>query len=187
MKMNLHKKIAFSLLTAALMASSSFALDTSKAYAMASVALESANTYDSGFAIILGGGLPVVEAGKVGPGTIAVEAELTYSLVAPSYTWGNETSEWTTMSVGAYGAYIFNIDKQFFVKPRAGLVYRSYSYSWNGNTTWGGYDGSTSDIGIAFGVQGGYKLNKQLDIIVGYNLLDGSDLTHLSAGVQYHF
>jgi len=181
MKMNLHKKIAFSLLTAALMASSSFALDTSKAYGAASVALESANGYDSGFAIILGGGLPVVEAGKVGPGTIAVEAELTYSLVSPS------VGQWekTAMTVAAYGAYIFDIDKQFFVKPRAGLVYRSYSYTW-GASSWGG-SGSTSDIGIALGVQGGYKLNKQLDIIVGYNLLDGTDLTHLSAGVQYHF
>ena len=186
--MNLHKKIAFSLLTAALMASSSFALDTSKAYGAASVALESVSAagMDSGFAIILGGGLPVIEAGKVGPGTIAVEAELTYSLVAPSYTSGSYKSEWSTMSVGAYGAYIFNIDKQFFVKPRAGLVYRSYSWSNNSGSSYYG-DYSTSEIGIAFGVQGGYKLNEQLDIIVGYNLLDGTDLTHLSAGVQYHF
>jgi len=185
MKMNLHKKIAFSLLTAALMASSSFAIDTSKAYGAASVALESANGLDSGFAIILGGGLPVVEAGKVGPGTIAVEAELTYSLVAPAYTWGSYKSELTAMTVAAYGAYIFNIDKQFFVKPRAGLVYRSYSWSDNSGYSYGG--GSNSEIGIALGLQGGYKLNEQLDIIVGYNLLDGSDLTHLSAGVQYHF
>ena len=186
MKMNLHKKIAFSLLTAALMASSSFAIDTSKAYGAASVALESANGYDSGFAIILGGGLPVVEAGKVGPGTIAVEAELTYSLLAPSLTWGNYKTELTAMTVGAYGAYIFNIDKQFFVKPRAGLVYRSYSWSDNSGSSYYG-DYSNSEIGIAFGVQGGYKLNEQLDIIVGYNLIDGTDLTHLSAGVQYHF
>jgi len=179
MKMNVYKKITLSMLTTALMASSSFALDTSKAYGVASVALESATGYDSGFALIVGGGLPVVEAGKVGPGTIAVEAELSYSVVAPSVgQW-----ELTAMTAGAYGAYIFDIDKQFFVKPRAGLVYRSYSYSWNGNSSWG----STSDIGVAFGVQGGYKLNEQLDIIVGYNFIDGSDLTHLNAGVQYHF
>ena len=187
MKMNLHKKVALSLLSVALMASSSFALDTSKAYGLASVALESANGYDSGFAIILGGGLPVVEAGKVGPGAIAVEAELSYSLLSPSQSYGSNKYELTAMTVAAYGAYIFDIDKQFFVKPRAGLVYRSYSYSWSGNSSWGGYDGSTSDIGIALGVQGGYKFSKQIDIIVGYNLIDGSDLTHLSAGIQYHF
>jgi len=183
--MNLYKKTALSMVSVALMASSSFALDTSKAYGAASVALESANGLDSGFAVILGGGLPVVEAGKVGPGTIAVEAELTYSLLAPSYTWGSYKSELTAMTVAAYGAYIFNIDKKFFVKPRVGLIYRSYSWSDNSGYSYG--DTSNSEIGLAFGVQGGYKLNKKLDIIVGYNLIDGSDLTHLSAGVQYHF
>jgi len=181
MKNNTSKKIILSLLASALVATSSFALDTSKAYAMGSVALESFSNYDSGFAIILGGGLPVLKAGEVGPGTIAVEAELTYSLVSPSVG----PYEITTMTLGAYGAYIFDINKQFFVKPRAGLIYRSYSFSDTGSN-WGGY-GDTSDIGVALGVQGGFKLNKQIDIIVGYNLVDGGDLTHLTAGVQYHF
>ncbi len=171
MKNNTSKKIILSLLASALVATSSFALDTSKAYAMG-----------SGFAIILGGGLPVVEAGKAGPGTVAVEAELTYSLMAPSLDYGYGSVDLTVMTLGAYGAYIFDINEQFFVKPRAGLVYRSYSYS-NG----GYYGDSISEIGVALGVQGGFKLNKQLDVIVGFNMLDGGDLTHLSAGVQYHF
>ncbi len=171
---NLYKKLLLSVTASALMATSGLALDTSKIYGIGGLALESVDGLDAGFAIILGAGLPVL---KAGPGTVAAEAELTYSLVSPSIGG----YDMTVTSLGAYSAYKFDINEQYFVKPRVGLVYKSASVSY------GSASASDSEIGLAFGVQGGYVLNKSMDIVVGYNLLDGTDITHLSAGVNYRF
>lgn len=176
------KKIISTAVVAAVIATSSLALDTSKIYGQAGLALESANSFDAGFALVLTGGLPVVKAGEVGPGTLAVEAELTYSLVPPSLgSW-----ELTSMTLAGYAAYIYDINSQFYVKPRAGLIYRSYDFTYDGGSIYGGA-GDTSEVGIALGVGGGYKLNKNLDVYLDYTMLDGTDLTHLTAGVQYKF
>ena len=178
------KKILSTVAAAALLATSSFALDTNKMYGGASLAIESGPSgMDSGMALILNGGLPVMKAGKAGPGTVGVEGEFTYSIVPPSVEyqtgWTSTTSvDYTYMTLAAYGVYTYDINNQFFVKPRVGLIYRSVDTD--------GF-GSDSEMGLAMGVQGGYKLNKQMDIVFGYNMLDGSDLTHLSAGVQYRF
>ncbi len=185
------KKILSMVAATALIATSSFALDTSKLYGGASLAIETLSSdVDSGVALILNGGLPVMEAGKAGPGTVGVEGEFTYSIVSPSYEILDSTGSWpntsvstksidlTVMTLGAYGVYTYDINKQFFVKPRVGLIYRSVDVD-------GG--GSDSEMGLAMGVQGGYKLDEKMDVIFGYNMLDGSDLTHLSAGIQIRF
>ena len=168
------KKILSTVVLATVMATSSFAVDTTKLYGGASLALENADGLDMGLALVLNAGLPVVKGGEIGPGTLAVEGEFTYSLMAPSVG----AAELSVMTLGAYGAYIFDIDKQLYVKPRLGLIYRSYDIN---------YGGDSSEIGIALGAQAGYKLDKQLDLIVGLNLVDGTDLTHFTAGVQYRF
>ena len=169
------KKILSTVAAAAVLATSSFAGQSP--YLIAGLGMEMVDVgpvdLDMGFAMILGGGLPLNDI-KVGPGTFAVEGELTYSIIAPSYN----DFDMTFMTLGAYGAYIIDIDKQFFVKPRVGLIYKSFDADH-------GY--SDSEIGLALGVQGGYKLNKQLDIIVGLNLVDGMDIMHITGGVQYHF
>ncbi len=171
------KKILSTVAAAALIATSSFALDTSKLYGGAGLGLESGPSgVDSGIALILDAGLPVMEAGQAGPGTVAVEGEFTYSLSPMSYG----SVDVTGMTLGAYGAYIMDINQQLFVKPRVGLVYRSLSFD--------GYSAAdSSEVGLAFGVQGGFKLNEKMDIIVGYNMLDGGDWTQLSAGIQMKF
>jgi len=175
------KKILSAAVATALIATSSFALDTDKIYGGAGVALESANGFDSGFALALTGGLPVMPAGEAGPGTLAVEGEFTYSIIPPAV--GDFT--FSAMTLAAYAAYTYDIDSQFYVKPRAGLVYRSYTADYS--SPFGKYSDSTSEIGLAFGVGGGYKLNKKMDIYLDYTMLDGSDLTHLTAGVNYKF
>lgn len=182
------KKILSTVAAAAVLATSGLANDASfdldKAYLIAGVAIENADyagvDTDMGLAIVLGGGLPVM---KLGEGSLVTEAELTYSVMAPSADYdfgyyGSGSVDFTFMTLGAYAGWQYNIDKQYFVKPRVGLIYKSVDSD-------GG--GDDSEIGLALGVQGGMKLNENLDLTIGLNLVDGMDLTHLTAGVQYHF
>ena len=164
------KKLLISTVAVAALSTSAMA----DKYASAGLALENLNGYDMGFALVLDGGMTFDDV-NVGPGTLAAEGEFTYSMVAPSVS-GVDAS---LMTLGAYAAYIFDINKAFYVKPRVGLIYKSLDYG-----TW---IGSVSEIGLALGVGGGYKLNKQMDIYADFNLIDGTDITHLTAGVQYHF
>jgi len=178
------KKILSTIAATAVLATSGLALDTDKAYSISSLAMENFTGLDSGFAVILGGGLPVMAKGEAGPGTLVAEAELSFDLSSPSLG----TTEISIFTMGAYVGYQYDINDKAFIKPRLGLVYASssqdYSYNNGFTTVSGSIDDST--IGIAFGLQGGYKLNKQMDIIVGYNLV-ATNVSHLSAGIQYHF
>ena len=83
------------------------------------------------------------------------------------------------MGTGAlHGAYTFNLTTRFYIKPRAGFIYRMYSIET-------GDDVSETDF--TFGVGGGVRLNPSLDIYADYTMIDGTDLTHITAGVQFHF
>jgi len=182
------KKVISSLAAAAVIATSGVAsdvnFDTDQAYLIAGAAIENADPFDMGVAVVVGGGVPFMQAGE---GTLVAEAELTYSVVAPSYDYdfgfygGSDTVEATFMTLGAYAGYKYDIDQQFFVKPRVGLIYKSVDFDISG------YPGSDSEIGLAFGIQGGMKLNEQMDVVVGFNLVDGSDITHITGGIQYRF
>jgi hypothetical protein len=150
-------------------------------YGGAGLAFESIDPFGMGIALVVNGGVPVVAAGEVGPGVLAVEGELTFTVV-PGETSGLEAS---LMTLGAYGAYILDISPEMYVKPRVGLIYKSidldYDYGWGHGTA------SDSEIGLALGVQGGYKINETLDAVVGLNLVDGADIVHFTAGVNYKF
>lgn len=176
------KRMITTVAAAAIMATSGQALDTSEIYGGAGLALESLSSADAGVALVLNGGLPVMEAGEVGPGTVAVEGEFTYSLVDPSWNWYHYDYDVTVMTLAGYAAYIYDIDSEFYVKPRVGLIYRSYDMDYAG---YGGFD--DSEIGLSLGVGGGYHLNSQMDIYADFTMLDGSDLTHLTAGIVYKF
>ena len=179
------KKILATAATAAILATSSFAADNSP-YLIAGAGLEMLTDYDMGVALIIGGGMPLDV--KVGPGKLAVEGELTYSAMAPSYSYSGATVDFTAMTLAGYAAYSFDLSKEMFIKPRLGLIYRSYDFASNysGYGSYGGF-GSYTEFGIALGVQGGYKLSKEMDLIAGLNLVDGADLIHITAGIQYHF
>ena len=176
------KKILSTIAATAILATSSFAIDTEKVYMSASLGLEQTSGYDSGIAMILTSGLPVMEKGEAGPGELAVEAELTFDLSSPS-VGGLDVSFFT---FGGYAVWKYDITEQFFVKPRAGLVYQSVSV----NTSYLGttYNTSNSEISLSMGLQGGYAINDNLDVIFGYNFaVSGYSLSQLSAGVQYSF
>ncbi len=172
------KKLLVSTVAAATLSTAVMA-DT---YAGAGLALENYSSLDMGFALVLDGGMTFDDV-KVGPGKLAAEGELTYSIVSPSQSSFGTTIDYTIMTLGAYSAYIFDINKELYVKPRIGLIYKSVDASGSGF----GAIASTSAIGLAFGVGGGYRLNKQMDVYADFNLVDGTDITHITAGVQYHF
>lgn len=164
------KKLLVSTVALATLSTASMA-DT---YAGAGLALENLTGYDMGFALVLNGGMTFDDV-DLGPGKLAAEGEFTYSMVAPSVG----TVDASLMTLGGYAAYIYNVNKELYVKPRIGLIYKSIDYG-----TW---IGSVSEIGIALGVGGGYKINKKMDAYADFTLIDGSDITHLTAGVEYHF
>ena len=134
---------------------------------------------DSGVALTLNVGVPVA---VVGPGTVVLEGEFSYSLVAPSYEWyyayygEYRFAEAYFATIGAYAGYVFDINKNLYVKPRIGLVNSS-------NDDEDAYSVTT----IAFGAGAGYRLNKAMDIYLDYTMLDGSYFTHTTLGVNYHF
>lgn len=178
------KRMISAVAAATMMATSGLALDTSELYGGAGLAIETASGLDAGVALVLNGGLPVVEAGEIGPGSVAVEGEFTYSMLAPSYDYGyldhHYTHDLTVMTLAGYAAYVYEINEEYYVKPRIGLIFRSYEL--DSSYTYGG-DG----IGIALGVGGGYHLNDQMDVYVDYTRVDGGYLSHLTAGVVYRF
>jgi len=153
-------------------------------YAGAGLAVESVDGLDSGISLVLNGGMTlddVLDDVNVGPGTLAVEGEFSYSVIAPSYsTWWGSSIDVTYMTLGAYAAYIYDINKEFYVKPRAGLTLVSGSVSGGGSVTDDG-------IKLAVGVGGGYKLNKQMNVFADLNMISFGDMMHLTAGVEYHF
>jgi len=178
------KKMIATATAAVLLTTSAYALelDTESLYAGGALAIESFDDFDSGVALVLTGGAPFTKKDEVGPGYFTAEAELTYSIVDstldfPSFFGTNFTYDVSVFSLGAYAAYMYEINEQFFVKPRIGLVYSSLS----GDSIY-----SSPGFGLALGVQGGYKINDQFDATIGFNML-ASNLTHLSAGIQYHF
>ena len=183
------KKITALLATAAIISTSSFAqeinFDIENAYVGTGLALEKVSGLDVGVALVLNGGLAFME---LGPGKLAAEGEITYSLLAPS----EHNYDLTVMNVGTYGAYIYDINDQFFVKGRAGLVYTNidtpssryyydgYSYSSNS------YD--DGGIGVSTGVTGGFNITEQFAVTTGLNIiLNSTNLIYLSAGAQYNF
>jgi len=166
------KKLALSTLAAATLATASFA-DT---YAGAGLALESVTDLDMGYSLVLNGG-QTMDNIELGEGMLAIEGEFTYSMVAPSLGG----YDFSTLSLAGYAAYIYAIDPQLYIKPRLGLIYRGYE------ATYGSYSATDSEIGIAYGIGGGYRLNEQMDVFADFTMLDGTDLTHLTFGVQYHY
>jgi hypothetical protein len=139
------------------------------------LSVESPTWYDSGIAGELNIGLPLKRFGK---GVLTTEAELSYSLSSPS----KNDIDFTATTLGGYIAYIYDIAPRFYIKPRIGVVYRSYSID---GGIWG--DDTNSNYGLAYGVGGGFRLIEQTNLYMNYTMLDESDLTHLSIGVEYQF
>ena len=171
------KKILSTVAAAAVLATSSFAIDGM--YGGVGVAIESVDPLDMGVALVLNGGAPIM---KLGDGSLGAEGEFTYSIMAPSWDYngygGSHSVDISYMTLSGYAVWQYDINQQYFVKPRAGFTYISADGD--------GWDAG-STFGLSLGVHGGYKINKQLDAYLGIDLIDVGDMMHFTGGVQYHF
>ena len=139
------------------------------------ISQESPLWYDSGLSGVLNVGLPLI---RIGRGVLTTEAEFTYSISSPS----RNNIDFTATTFGGYATYIFDIAPRFYIKPRIGAVYKSYSID---GGIWG--NDTNSGYGLAYGIGGGFRLIDKTDLYIDYTMLDGSDLTHLTIGIQYQF
>ncbi|MEA1920301.1 MAG: outer membrane beta-barrel protein [Campylobacterota bacterium] len=152
------------------------AANYTEVYMGGGVAYESATDFDAGLASVVHVGLPIITRGQH---RFAVEGEGSYSLVPASI----HKSDLTTMSVAAYGVYRLNVTSRLYLKPRMGVLYRSYSLKSDALEI----DGSGSEVDLAFSFGGGVHINRSLDVYVDLAMIDQSDLMHFTLGLEYHF
>ena len=141
------------------------------------ISQESPTWYDSGLAGELNIGIPIFRVNT--KSVITTEAEVTYSIDSPS----KNNIDFTATTVAGYLTYIYDIAPRFYIKPRVGVIYRSFDI--DGGSLWG--DDTNSNYGFSYGVGGGFRLFEQTNLYLNYTMLDNSDLTHLSIGVEYQF
>ena len=131
--------------------------------------------YNSGWSGALTIGKPLV---KLGNGWLGAEGELTHSLQESS----KNHIDFSATTFTGYATYIWNIDSKLYLKPRVGVVYKKYDID---SDIWG--SDSNSEVGIAYGVGAGIRFSDNINLYADYTLLENSDLTHVTTGVEYHF
>ena len=190
------KKTILSLAATALVATSSFAIDTNDIYVgggLSMVSLSgSGSDIDSGFAVVLNAGIPVL---RIVEGSVLVEVELSQTVSPLSSTetdeeYNNETDEYEetyrrnldidVFSIALFAAYQYDITNEYFVKARLGLISQSMD---DGSET---YD----DTGLVYGIQAGYNLSQTMGLYVGVDMNSVNeyiDAQTITLGANYHF
>jgi hypothetical protein len=134
--------------------------------------------YDEGFVAIGTFGRPVPSVHE----NFSVEGELTTTIADPDTTVAGTGVEISYFTLGAYGVYTHPVNNYLNLRGRAGLVY----YDTDVSTTGAGIRGSDDGIELSAGFGVTYDLNKKVDLIAEYTIIE-SDISHLSAGIQYRF
>ncbi len=134
--------------------------------------------FDTGFVAIgtYGMHLPKVHE------NFSVEGEITNTIDDPNTTVGGTSVDISYYTLGAYAVYAFPVSDSIKLRGRAGLLYYDASVS----ATGAGIKASDDGIELTFGIGATFNLNKKMDIIAEYTHIE-SDISHLSAGIQYHF
>lgn len=108
----------------------------------------------------------------------SVEGEFTTTLVDPDAP----NVDISYFTLGIYGVYSLPLNPYANLRGRAGLLYYETNVSGSSPGTQGSDDGI--DLSVGFGFT--YNLNTQMDLIAEYTIIE-SDISHLSAGIQYRF
>lgn len=119
------------------------------------------------------------------PGTISVEGELTLPLIKGDVNStfpgsGTFVGKWSTWTLGGFGVYRSPDSNNFYFKGKAGFVYSNTTVSASG---FPGSSGAGSSTDFAFGVGGGYKLNRRNSIEAEVTIMDR--LTFMSVGYTF--
>jgi len=116
---------------------------------------------------------------EVQAGSLSIEGELTFSLVEGDVSFFGFDGDWDVLTLAGYGVYRSN--GQLYFKGKAGLLYEDVSVNVSGLP---GVSGD--DIGLSFGIGGGYKLNEKMNLELEYTIIE-SDLDFLSVGLNMIF
>lgn len=163
------KKIAM-FLTAALLSSTLMAQEqTNGLYVGAGIGLEGMpKDYNDGMGLAVKGGIALDQLLK----DLGAEAELTTSLIAPSYK-GKDINVFT---LGLYATYTIEIpNAPFSFRPKFGLILPNLADETN-----------SRDIAISSGLAGLYSPNGQIDIYVEYVNVSES-VNNYMAGILLNF
>ncbi|MDZ7661307.1 outer membrane beta-barrel protein [Thiohalophilus sp.] len=111
----------------------------------------------------------------------SVEGEFTTTIADPDATIAGNSVEVSYFTLGAYGVYSLPLNQYAKLRGRAGMIYYDADFSGAGGP-YGSDDGF--ELSVGFGAT--YNLNQQMDLIAEYTIIE-SDISHLSAGIQYLF
>lgn len=154
--------------------------------AMTNIDSDGGADYDSGYSLVINGGMGLEE--MIDFEGISVEVELTKSLVSPELTFQGGKAEVSHWSVGGYAAYTYPINDEIGIKGKLGFTHIASS-----STATGFPDEDDSDQGISFGVAVTYAINDEMSAILEYsrtNLEDqgvDSSMSHFGVGVSMPF
>lgn len=152
--------------------------------ASAQLAISDVSGLDTGLAMVLTGIFPVPE---VHP-EFTVEGEFTTTISNPENSqttpFGTISEELSYYTLAGYGVFNHPVTPTITLKGRVGLLYESLKAKVN-------YLGARStstdtNLKVSFGVGAVFDIQKQVDIIAEYTVIE-SDISHLSAGVQWNF
>ena len=118
-----------------------------------------------------------------------VEGEFTTTIQNPddSYNFpfvGKVSAELSYYTLAGYGVWNHKATPTVTFKARIGLLYESLEEKIKGF----GYSDSATDtnIEVSYGFGAVFDIKKSVDIIAEYTVIE-SDISHLSAGVQWYF
>ncbi len=156
----------------------------SKFYVGSAIALESEhNSVESGLSSILNAGYNIQRKRLL---NVSIETEITYSLYPTKYYNGFIHTDSKYLTLALYSAFKYKLNKNFFIKPRVGLLYKSTTQQ---KKDYNNVKSTKSKNSINFSCGGliGYKITPTIDISLAYNLLNKLDLTHFALGITYNF
>lgn len=155
-------------------------------YASLQLGMSDVTGLNNGSALIGTLGIPMPH---VGP-HFSFEGEFTKALGKPEVSYvdwfgdriSTEVDYWT---LGGYGVLAIPLNNQFSLRGRIGLLYESLDVQFR-DTGWapGNFTVSDSDLGLSYGFGLTYKTSSTMKFIAEYTQIE-SDISHLSAGVQF--
>lgn len=179
--MNTNKnKIAAAIIGAIAMAGVATSAQAGQ-YASVQLGMSDVTDLDAGSVVIGTFGMPMAAVHEY----FSVEGEVTKALGKPSKDFGGgwevEADYWT---IAGYGVLAYPVSDAFTVRGRVGVLYESIEVK--ATTPLGSGTASDTDTGLSFGVGGTFAISPSMNIIAEYTQIE-SDVTHLSAGVQFKF
>ena len=147
-------------------------------YVNAQLAIADVDGFSDGTAIVATYGIPMPHIDK----HFSTEAEFTTTLTDPDTSVAGINVDASYFTLAGYAVYTYPVNEKFDLRGRAGLLYEDVDVSASAV----GVKASDDDFGLSFGFGVTYDIGKRMNVIAEYTVIE-SDITHLSAGIQYTF